>query len=183
MVDVVHLEGDRVVLVPLDKDLHLENFVRWLNDPEVTKYTGHVVPLTRIEEEEFFERVTKSANDIVWAVHDETNMHIGVCGLHRIDWQMRMAVSGTIIGDTGVWSRGYGTDVMRTRTKWAFEELGLHRIESECDAENIASAKCLERAGYRQIGVARKRRWRGGKWRDSILWEIIDEDYFADSGE
>jgi aminoglycoside 6'-N-acetyltransferase len=68
---------------------------------------------------------------------------------------------------------------MRVRTRWAFEELGLHRIESECFAENVASARCLEKAGYRRFGTARKRHWRGGRWHDAILWEILDEDYFG----
>ena len=31
-------EGDKVRLVPLDRDKHLENALRWLNDPDVTRW-------------------------------------------------------------------------------------------------------------------------------------------------
>jgi len=52
-------------------------------------------------------------------------------------------------------------------------------IESECFAENVASVRCLEKAGYKREGVARKKLWRHGRWHDVILWAILDEDYFG----
>ena len=116
---------------------------------------------------------------VVWAVHDEQGRHIGGTGLHGINWSERSATSGIVIGEKAVWGQGYGREVMALRTAWAFEELGLHRIESECFAENIGSARCLEHSGYRRIGVARQKRWRHGAWHDCILWEILDEDYVA----
>lgn len=177
----VHLRGERVQLVPLDRELHLDNYVRWFNDHEVTRYMLQVLPLTRMAEEDFFERMTKSTDAVTWAVHDENDRHIGGTGLHGIDWRNRRATSGIIIGEKDAWGRGYGSEVMRVRTRWAFEELGLHCIESECFAENVGSATSLARAGYRQVGIARKKRWRLGRWHDCILWEILDEDYFGRS--
>lgn len=175
----VHLRGPRVQLVPQDAALHLDNYLRWLNDPEVTRYTMAVTPLTRLDEEKFFKRVSESDDTVSWAVHDERGRHIGVTALHGWDRIHRKATSGIIIGAKDAWGQGYGSEVMQVRTRFAFEELGLHRIESECYAENIGSATCLERAGYRRIGIARKRLWAGGRWHDTILWEILDEDYFA----
>jgi RimJ/RimL family protein N-acetyltransferase len=99
--------------------------------------------------------------------------------LHRINWRDRSATSGIVIGEKSAWGQGYGSEVMQVRTAWAFEELGLHRIESECFVENVGSARCLAKAGYRQVGLARQKRWRQGAWHDCILWEILDEDYFA----
>jgi len=179
----VHLRGERVQFAPLDKAAHLENYVRWFNDPEVTRYMLQVMPLTRLAEEAFFERVAGATDAVTWAVHDEHGRHIGGTGLHKIDWRNRCAESGIIIGDREAWGKGYGTEVMRVRTKWAFEELGLHRIESQCFADNVGSATCLGRAGYRRIGVARQRQWKHGRWHDILLWEILDEDYFGRRGE
>jgi RimJ/RimL family protein N-acetyltransferase len=174
-----HIRGERVQLVPQDPDLHLENYVRWLNDPRVTKWLLRHLPLTRMEERRWFEQVAKDPDSVVWAVHDENGRHIGTTGLHRINWHHRVASSGILIGETDAWGKGYGAEVMRVRTRWTFEQLGLHRIESECYAANVASARCLEKAGYRRVGIARKRRWRHGAWHDTILWEILDEDFFA----
>ncbi len=177
--DVIGIPGDRVRLVPADKEEHLDNFVRWFNDPEVVRWLAHNMPVSRMQEEKWFERMAESDRDIVWAVYDENDRHIGVTGIHRIDWKDRSAVTGTVIGEKDAWGQGYGSDVMRTRTRWAFEELGLHRLESECFAENMASIRCLEKVGYRRIGIARKKHWRNGRWHDCILWEILEEDYFG----
>ena len=68
---------------------------------------------------------------------------------------------------------------MRVRTKFAFETLNLHRIESEVVAENEASQRALERAGYKREGVFRKRAWNEGRWHDTIRYAILDEDYFG----
>ena len=48
-------EGEKVRLVPLDHEKHLDNALKWFNDPEITQWleTGDW-PLTRGAEEEFF---------------------------------------------------------------------------------------------------------------------------------
>jgi RimJ/RimL family protein N-acetyltransferase len=177
--DVIGIAGPRIRLVPLDKERHLENYLRWLNDPEVTRYLTLNWPLTRLAEERWFERAAEDETHLVWAIHDENGRHIGSTGLHRINWRERLAASGIVIGEKDAWGQGYGTEVMQVRTKFAFEQIGLHRIESECFAENQASAHCLEKAGYRREGLARKKFWRQGRWHDAILWAILDEDYFG----
>ena len=175
----VHLRGERVQLVPQDKEMHLENYVQWLNDGDVTRWMLMNTPLSRADEAAWFDRLPARTDSIVWAVHDETGKHIGTTGLHALDWKGRSGISGICIGDKSAWGKGYGSEVMQVRTRYAFEELGLWRIESECFVANKGSAGCLENAGYRQIGIARKKRWRAGQWRDCILWEILAEDYYA----
>lgn len=135
--------------------------------------------MSRAAEEAWFERVALSESDIVWAVHDEGDRHIGTTAAIGIDRVNRSASTGILIGEKDCWGKGYGAEVMRVRTKWLFENLGLHRLQSECFASNLASARCLEKAGYRRIGIARKTFWREGCWHDAILFEMLDEDYFG----
>ena len=88
----------------------------------------------------------------------------------------RSAKTGTILGEKSAWRRGYGADVMRTRTRFAFEELGLHRLASECFVANLASRRCLEKAGFKLIGTARQRIWRNGVWHDLYLFDCLADD-------
>jgi RimJ/RimL family protein N-acetyltransferase len=167
-----------VRLVPVDVDLHLENYVKWLNDPEVTRWLLRTLPLTRLEERAFLERVAAGqASDVFWAVHDEHGRHIGGTGIHGIDWIHRSGTTGIVLGERSAWGRGYGKEVMALRTSYAFDELGLNRLESECFVENVASARCLEATGYKRIGIARARRWKHGAFRDTILWDFLAADY------
>jgi RimJ/RimL family protein N-acetyltransferase len=177
--EIVGLRGQKVRLVPVDRDTHLDNALRWMNDPEVTRYLILTTGVTRGMEEEWIARAQRRDTEIVWAIHDERDRHIGFTGLHNIDWKNRRASSGLVIGDREAWNRGYATDAMLVRTRFAFETLNLHRVESETYADNVASQRALERAGYAREGVSRKRIWNEGRWHDVITYAILDEDYFA----
>ena len=177
--DIVGLRGDRARLVPVDKRVHMENALRWMNDPEVTQYLLLVMGVTPGMEEQWMDRVQKRDTEYVWAIVDDQNRHIGFTGIHGIDWRLRLATTGTVIGEKSAWGKGYGTDVMRIRTKFAFEILNLHRLQSEARIDNIASQRALEKVGYKREGTARKKLYYGGRWYDTILYAILDEDYFA----
>ncbi len=177
--DIIGIRGERVALVPIDAEVHLGNCLRWYNDPAVVRWLTRDLPITRVAEEEWFARMARSESDIVWAIHDEEGRHIGMTGLHGIDTRHGNAVTGIVIGEKDHWGRGYASEVMAVRTRWAFEELGLRRLQSECFEGNLASVRCLEKAGYRRIGEARKCIWRGGRWHNLILWDLLAEDWGA----
>ena len=45
--DIVGLKGEKVRLVPSEPSLHLENALRWMNDPDVTARLAHILGVTR----------------------------------------------------------------------------------------------------------------------------------------
>jgi RimJ/RimL family protein N-acetyltransferase len=174
--DIVGLKGGRVRLVPPDRALHLENALRWMNDPAVTATIELNFGVTRREEEAFFERLeTRRETDMVWAVLDELERHIGFIGLHAIQWRHRSATGGLVLGERDAWGRGYATEAVHTRTRFAFDQMGLHRIEGH--SINPAMCRVYEKCGYRREGVARQKLWRDGGWVDAILYAILEEDY------
>ncbi len=177
--ELVGLKGEKVRLVPPDKTLHFENAIRWLNDPEVTRYLLLNTGVTRGMEEEWFERVQKRENEFAWAILDDQDRHIGFTGIHQINWRYRTARTGTVIGDKKAWKRGFGSDAMQVRTRFAFETLGLHRLESAARIDNLASQRALEKAGYKREGVARKSLYNEGRWHDLVLYGLLDEEFFA----
>lgn len=179
MAELVGLKGEKVRLVPPDKQAHLDNSIRWFNDPDVVQYLLLTTGVTRGMEEEWFDRVQKRETDFAWAILDDQDRHIGFTGIHRINWRLRLATTGTVIGDKSAWRKGFGSDAMRVRTKFAFETLNLHRLESEARIDNVASQRALERAGYHREGTARKKMFWSGQWYDAALYGILDEDYFG----
>lgn len=179
MGDVVGLKGEKVTLVPPDKALHLENVMRWFNDPEVVQYLVLNYGVTRGMEEEWFDRVQKRETVFAWAILDEGGRHIGFTDIDNINWRRRNGSTGTLIGEKTAWRKGYGTDSMRVRTRFAFETLGLHRLASGVRIDNVASQRAVEKAGYKREGVARKAHFWNGHWHDIVLYGILDEDYFG----
>lgn len=195
--EIVGLKGELVRLVPPDKTLHLENALRWWNDPTVTYHLISSLGMTRGMGEEWFERVQNKdrihtspllapagvSNEFAWSILDETERHIGFSFLHNINWRNRSGVTGTIIGEKDAWGKGYGSDSMRVRAKFAFEVLGLHRLDADAFAENTGSQRALEKAGYKREGVARRKMWHTGRWHDLILYGLLDEEYFHTKDE
>ena len=58
-----------------------------------------------------------------------------------------------------------------------FRELGLRRISAWCIAENTASARVLERLGFRQEGRLRQNQYFKGQWWDTMLYAILAEEW------
>jgi len=84
-----------------------------------------------------------------------------------------------VIGDRAARGKGYASEVVRLRTAFAFEELGLERLESETFTENAPMQRALETSGYRRIGTKRHYYYRGGTWHDIYLFELLRDEWQA----
>jgi len=178
---IVGLKGDRVRLVPPDRTLHLENALVWLNDPQITATLKINLGISRRQEEQFFEQIeTRRGTEFTWAMLDETDKHIGFIGLHEINWRNRWCTGGLFIGERAAWGRGYATDAICVRTRFAFGELGLHRVEGH--TMNPAMKRVYEKCGYKHEGVACQKFWRDGRWFDADLFAILIDDWIATAG-
>ncbi len=168
--------GERVRLVPPDRTLHLENALRWMNDPEITAMIEFNLGISRRQEEAFFDRIeSQGDSDFTWAILDETDRHLGFIGLNGINWRNRAGTGGLLIGERTAWGRGYATDAVRVRTRFAFAQLGLHRVNGH--TFNPAMKRVYEKCGYQHEGTARRMFWRDGKWHDVSLYGILEDDW------
>lgn len=169
------LRGDKLSLEPATTgDLPL--FCAWFANTEVTRLLIMRFPPSLEMEEEWFKR-TAASNDTVYWVMKVEGRTVGSSAIHEIDWMSRQATTGTIIGDPADWGKGYATEATRLRTAFAFDELGLERLETESFAENVGMHHALQRAGYREIGRRRHARFGGGTWHDTLLFELLHEDW------
>jgi ribosomal-protein-alanine N-acetyltransferase len=74
------------------------------------------------------------------------------------------------------WGHGYATEAASTVVSWALELSPVCRVWATCDAENLASARVLEKLGMSREGVMRKAVIRpnlGGEPRDTLLYARI----------
>ena len=79
------------------------------------------------------------------------------------------------------WNNGYTTEALLTILKFCFNDLNLHRIEAGCATGNSASKRVLEKVGMSREGTKRKNLPIRGKWYDSYVYAILDEEYFFKS--
>jgi RimJ/RimL family protein N-acetyltransferase len=169
------VQGERVTLAPPRRE-DAELRQRWFADLEVTRlYTSPSVPSLAAEDESY-ERASRDPATVLWRiVVDERT--IGQCFLCEIEWPNRTAQSGMWIGERSEWGKGYGSEAVRLRTRFAFHELGLQRLETSSFACNIGMHRALERSGYRRIGERHMRYFAGGEWHDEIIFELLAKDW------
>ncbi len=169
------IAGLRLTLVPPRAEF-IDSWRRWFADREVTRYLQKRFVPSPKQEVEWLERVAQDRGAVIWSIMLGKKM-IGSTGLNAIDWRHRHAFSGTMIGEKTYWGKGYAKESMALRTAYAFEELGLERIETQVFEGNEASRRALLATGYREIGIRRRHLFFEGSWHDVWLGEILRVDW------
>jgi RimJ/RimL family protein N-acetyltransferase len=90
------------------------------------------------------------------AVEDMAGCHIGNVMYYNVDYQRREAEIGITIGLREYWSRGFGTDLVRTFIAYMFEALNLNRIYLKTLDWNLRAQRCFEKAGFSPYGTSRR---------------------------
>ncbi len=151
----------------------------WFNDPVVNRYLASGRrPNTVEQSREFITRAMNSEHDVMFAVIERrSGRYIGNAGLHRIHPVYRSAVFGIMIGIRECWRRGYGTEVTRLVTGYAFDRLNLNRLELEVAAENERARRIYSEAGYRTEGVRRQAMYVEGRYIDTVIMSILRAEW------
>ena len=173
--------GEKVQLGAVLRE-YLPKYVEWLNDWDVSRFLkpGIVTPINLQDETAWFENRSKSKDNFLFAITTlDQGRLIGNCGLHDISFKNRTGTFGIFIGDKDYWSKGYGTDATRTLLNFAFEELGLNRVELWVYDFNPRAIRAYEKAGFRKDGIRRQALYREGEFHDEILMCILRAEWEA----
>jgi RimJ/RimL family protein N-acetyltransferase len=101
---------------------------------------------------------------------------VGECNLRDFYWQNRRAEIGYALARPH-WGQGYLGEALKAFIDYAFEELDLNRIEADIHPANTASAKSLERLGFRQEGLLRERWMVAGEVSDTAFYGLLRSDW------
>ncbi|UCB43519.1 MAG: GNAT family N-acetyltransferase [Dehalococcoidales bacterium] len=149
-------------------------------DPEVVVYMPFG-PNTKDDTKEYLKRVLNQQKEqprIVYTlalVRREDNKLIGSCSILVRSESNKEAEMGYIL-NRSYWNHGYITEAAKRLLRFGFEQLGLHRIYATCDPANVASFKVMEKIGMKREGLLRQHKLQKGKWRDSFLYSILEQE-------
>jgi [ribosomal protein S5]-alanine N-acetyltransferase len=82
-------------------------------------------------------------------------------------------------GDLGYWvasthnGRGVATAAVAQTVRWAFADLGLHRLGAATLRHNVRSQRVLARNGFQPIGLAPRYLQIAGEWQDHVLFQLL----------
>lgn len=115
--------------------------------------------------------------DFIYGIfsRDETQI-IGSTGLHtrtkddarEIGYWIRQEAAG----------QGLATETAMALTRVGIEVEGVHRIEIQCDPENLPSAAVARKCGFTLEATLRDRtRQPDGAYRDTLVWTLLADEY------
>lgn len=122
----------------------------------------------------------------------------------RLKFQLALTLpaSGQLIGNAGIriktaggheadigyeldpqhWGQGYASEAARALLQFGFGPLRLDRISAHCLAENVASARVLEKLGMRLEGRLRDSEHFKGRYWDTLHYALLDHEFALSGG-
>lgn len=83
--------------------------------------------------------------------------------------------------DRSHWGNGYMHEALQALIAYAFQELGLHRIEADVDPRNSASIRTVERLGFEREGYLRERWQVNGEIQDALFYGLLRSEWSMDA--
>lgn len=116
-----------------------------------------------------------------YGIFNNEGRYIGNVGVVNIDWLNNSAEITYFIGDA-YWGKGYASEAVQGMLAFAFENLGLERVQGRCMKGNPASLKVMEKCGFRYEGLARHEVIKCGTYQDVWHAAILKGDYYTQKG-
>ena len=146
------------------------------NRENVPYHAPWVSPATdRAAFDRWFARTITGANVSLLARERATNELVGVVNFSEIVMGVFRSAYTGYWGYAGTGGRGLMTEALREAVRFAFDELGLHRVEANIQPDNVRSIALARRAGFVKEGFSPAYLHIDGAWRDHERWAIVDE--------
>lgn len=148
-------------------------------DRETARLTGCRETFTQEEVISFFLKSVEDDNRYFFLITAPDGRIIGESVINEIDWELRSANFRIGIFQSAERGKGIGSWAVETARDFAFEELGLHRLELDVFSFNPRAERIYLNAGFRREGVLRDAVMDGDKFADDILMSLLEDEWKA----
>jgi len=100
----------------------------------------------------------------------------GVVNLNIITYEALYSAYVSYFGVAGQAEKGYMKEGLSQVIRFAFDELGLHRLEANIQPENLASIALAQSVGFQYEGFSPRFLKINGEWCDHERWAILVDD-------
>src|SRR5436190_12501291 len=111
---------------------------------------------------------------------DSTDTAIGIFQLRELEAGFGTAEWGFAIG-SAYWGTGVFQEGAELMVSFAFDTVGVHRLEARAAVRNGRGNGALKKMGAVQEGLLRKSFLKDGEYLDQALWTILEEDWHANT--
>ncbi len=129
-------------------------------------------PYTEEDARSFIDYAIQAEMESIFAIEVDGQAAGSIGLIFQQDVYRKSAELGYWLGES-YWGRGIATAAVRAMVQHAFSELGLHRVSARIFADNAASRRVLEKAGFALEGAARQAVEKNGRLLDVLNFGIL----------
>lgn len=174
------LHGQQVTLRELRMS-DAPSLLALLTTDEVSRFISPP-PTTREGFEQFIawtHRQRSAGQYVCFAVVPEgTDVAVGIFQVRALEPGFTTAEWGFALGSP-YWGRGLFIDGATAVLAFAFDTLGVRRLEARSSTENLRGNGALRKTGAVREGTLRKSFLKNGRCHDQHLWTILDDEWRA----
>jgi RimJ/RimL family protein N-acetyltransferase len=108
-------------------------------------------------------------------VPDGMDAAVGIIQVRKTEPGFSTAEWGFALGSP-FWGRGLFAEGAELVLDFAFDVIGVHRLEARAAVRNGRGNGALKKIGALQEGILRRSLLRNGEYLDQVLWAIVDSD-------
>jgi RimJ/RimL family protein N-acetyltransferase len=155
-----------------------------LADPEIVRYLywePHSLEEARVRLEQKLRRTTLRAPGDVLALAAESRETGAFVADVVLTWSSGEHACGEIgyLVHPARAGKGFATEATRPLLPIAFAHVGLHRVIGRLEARNTASARVLEKLGFRREAHLVENEWVKGEWQSELVYAMLEREWRA----
>jgi len=172
-------EGDTFLFPFAEQELYTDEYLKWMNDPEITRTIGrfdYLLPVNREKLVDYYNSLDRNTsvflaiyvgqNEDALAPARTGKKFIGTLKIYDIDPLARRAALGIAIGDRSEWGKGYASKAIRIACHYIFDTLGMRKITAGYIDGNSGIERAFAKNDFEIEAVFREHLFFQGKFVD-----------------
>lgn len=177
------IESDRLLLRQVSKD-DVDEVIALRGNPENMKYIPRPLVTTTAMALEHIAMITEKIEQnigINWAITLKGNTKLlGIIGHYIIKPQdYRSEIGYMLLPEYH--NKGITAEAINVVLNYGFEVLNLHSVEAIIDPNNIASAKVLEKNGFKKEAHLKENIFWNNRFYDSEIYSLLNRNFKLNS--
>jgi [ribosomal protein S5]-alanine N-acetyltransferase len=149
----VRIDGPRLSLVPFESRFLTQEYVDWLNDPALMRFSEQRRRQHTLESNAIYAAGFDHMSKFLWAIVDRRDeSHIGNINAY-LDTDNRVADIGLLVGNTTKQGQGLGTEAWEAIIQALLFGYEARKVTGGCAATNMPMRRIMERANMRPDGI------------------------------
>lgn len=177
------ISTNRLTLVPFAEWFLTDQYVGWLNDPDVVRFSDQRHRAHTLESCRKYWQSFSGTPHRFWAIVEQANGlgHIGNINAY-INSYDGVADVGILIGDKSAWHRGYGQEAWVAVCRYLFNQAGVRKITAGTCASNAAMLGLMRATGMMEDG-RRSRQIMIDGCEDDVIYSALFREEWASRQE